>query len=61
MIIVRWHGCHRFAVLHGCNISETKDFCYFSSLKSKMPIQVALKLQRQLKAVLLQEINYLKK
>ncbi len=56
MTLVKWHGCHRFAVLHGCNISETKDFCYFSSLKSKMPIQVALKLKRQLKAVFSQEM-----
>jgi len=29
------HECRRFAVAQGCSISETKDFCYFSSLKSK--------------------------
>ncbi len=61
MIIVKWHGCHRFAVLHGCNISETKDFCYFSSLKSKMPIQVALKLKTAVKGCILTRNDYLKK
>ena len=37
-------------------ISAKQRFCYFSSLKSKMPIQVALKLKRQLKAVFSQEM-----
>ncbi|RYL22990.1 hypothetical protein EWP19_16035 [Acinetobacter piscicola] len=36
----RWHGCHRWTGGKGIPLSPTKDFCYFSSLKSKeLPTQ----------------------